>query len=100
MLNPLGKICCIVGGPEAAALDVSPLFPNRGTLVFELMFTRPRTGIGLEQQGEILDKVAELLDQGVLKSTVMHVLSWEQMTAAHQMIETGHTVGKIVLTVG
>ena len=98
VLNPLGKICCIVGGPEAAALDVSPLFPNRGTLVFELMFTRPRTGVGLEQQGEILDKVAELLDQGVLKSTAMHVLPWEQMAVAHQMIESGHTVGKIVLT--
>ena len=98
MLNPLGKICCIVSGPEAAALDVSPLFPNRGTLVFELMFTRPRTGIDLEKQGEILDKVADLLDQGVLKSTAMHVLPWEQMAVAHQMIESGHTVGKIVLT--
>ena len=34
-LNPLGKICCILGGPEAAALDVSVLFPNRMTLAFE-----------------------------------------------------------------
>jgi NADPH:quinone reductase len=99
VLNPLGKICCIVSGPEAAALDVSPLFPNRGTLIFELMFTRPRTGIGLEKQGEILDKVAGLLDHGILKSTAMHVLPWEQMALAHQMIESGHTVGKIVLTV-
>lgn len=98
VLNPLGKICCIVSGPEAAALDVSPLFPNRGTLVFELMFTRPRTGIDLEKQGEILDKIADLLDHGVLKSTALHVLPWEQMAVAHQIIESGHTVGKIVLT--
>jgi NADPH2:quinone reductase len=52
----------------------------------------------LEKQGEILDRVAELLDQGVLKSTAMHVLPWEQMALAHEMIESGHTVGKIVLT--
>ncbi len=98
-LNPLGKICCILGGPEAAALDVSVLFPNRMTLAFELMFTRARTGIGMEKQGEILDQVAELLDQGILKSNVMHVLPWEQVAVAHRMMESGHTVGKIVLTI-
>ncbi len=98
-LNPLGKICCIVGGPEAAHLDISPLFPLRGTLAFELMFTRPRTGVGLEKQGAILDEVAALLAAGVLRSTVQHVLSWTEVAAAHRMIESGHTLGKIVLTV-
>jgi alcohol dehydrogenase len=98
VLNPLGKICCIVGGPEAAQLDVSPLFGIRGSLAFELMFTRPRTGIGLEKQGAILDRVAELLEAGTLRSTVQHVLPWEEVAVAHQMIESGHTLGKIVLT--
>jgi zinc-binding alcohol dehydrogenase family protein len=97
-LNPLGKICCIVGGPQAQQLDVSSLFPNRQTLAFELMFTRPRTGIGLEKQGEILGKVAALLDEGVLRPTVQHVLPWEEVVEAHRMIESGHTLGKIVMT--
>lgn len=98
-LNVLGKICCIVGGPEAAHLDVSPLFPIRGTLAFELMFTRPRTGVGIEKQGEILDRVAGLLDAGVLRSTVQHVLPWSEVLEAHRLIESGHTLGKIVMTV-
>ena len=77
---------------------MSVLFPNRMTLAFELMFTRARTEDGMEKQGEILDKVAELLDQGVLKSNVMHMLPWEEVALAHRMLESGHTVGKIVLT--
>lgn len=97
-LNPLGKICCITAGPEATHLDVSALFGMRGSLAFELMFTRPRTGIGLEKQGEILDRVAGLLDHGVLRSTVMYVLPWAEVEAAHRMIESGHSVGKIVMT--
>ena len=98
-LNPLGKICCIVGGPELAHLDVSPLFPLRGTLSFELMFTRSRTGVGLEKQGAILDRVADLLDAGILRSTVNQVLSWDQVQEAHRLIESGHTTGKIVMIV-
>lgn len=98
-LNVLGKICCIVGGPELTHLDVSPLFPIRGSLAFELMFTRPRTGAGIEKQGEILDKVAGLLDAGVLRSTANHVLPWTEVAEAHRLIESGHTLGKIVMTV-
>jgi NADPH:quinone reductase-like Zn-dependent oxidoreductase len=97
-LNPFGKICCIAGGPELASLDVSPLFPLRATLTFEYMFTRSRTGIELEKQGAILDRVSELLDAGVLHSTVKHVLPWEEVAVAHRMIESGHTLGKIVMT--
>jgi len=98
-LNPLGKICCIVGGPEMAQLDVSPLFALRGTLSFELMFTRPRTGVGLEKQGAILDRVADLLDAGILRSTVTEVLPWDQVQEAHRRIESGHMLGKIVMIV-
>lgn len=97
-LNPLGKICSIVGGPDAMQLDLSPLFPIRGSFAFELMFTRPATGIGLEKQGEILDKAAQLLDDGVLRSTVNHVLSWRDAAEAHRMIDSVHTTGKIVMT--
>ena len=98
-LNPLGKICCILGGPESTQLDVSGLFPKRGSLAFELMFTRPRAGIGLERQGEILDRVADLIDTGTIVSTANHVLPWAEICTAHRMIESGHTIGKIVLAV-
>jgi NADPH:quinone reductase-like Zn-dependent oxidoreductase len=99
VLNPLGKICLILSGPEAQALDVGGLMPIRGTVTWELMFTRPRTGVELEKQGQILNRVATLLDSGVLVTTMTQCLSWHDIQVAHRQIETGHTVGKIVLEV-
>jgi NADPH:quinone reductase len=98
-LNPLGKICCILGGEAATRLDVSGLFPIRGTLAFELMFTRPRVDAEPEKQGQILDRVAALLDEGVLATTLQQVLPWTEVQAAHRQIESGSTIGKIVLRV-
>ncbi|MBW7882502.1 MAG: zinc-binding alcohol dehydrogenase family protein [Caldilineaceae bacterium] len=99
VLNPLGHICVIVSGPDARALDVSGLMPIRGTLSYELMFTRPRLGVEPERQGEILDRVADLLDSGVLVTTMKESLSWREIQVAHNRLAAGHTIGKIVLNV-
>lgn len=99
VLNPLGHICSIVTGEAARCLDVTELTPKRGTLSFELMFTRPRLNLEPEKQGQILERVASLLDEGTLISTVTQVMDWSDVQRAHEAIETGHTVGKIVLTV-
>ena len=98
-LNPLGTICCILGGPLAQALDVSGLVPKRGTLTFELMFTRPRLNLEPEKQGVILDRVADWLDRGVLVTTLTQVMDWADVQEAHRAIEGGHAIGKIVLKV-
>ena len=73
-------------------------FPDVMTLAFELMFTRPRTGIGLEKQGQILNRVADLLDQGVLKTNLKRGPPSAGGGMAHRLLKSGHTVGKIVLT--
>ena len=99
VLNPLGRICLILSGPASQALDVSGLMAIRGTVTWELMFTRPRLEIAPERQGQILDRVADLLDAGVLVSTQTQAFSWRDMAEAHRRVETGHTIGKIVLTV-
>ncbi|MEZ4580713.1 MAG: zinc-binding dehydrogenase [Caldilineaceae bacterium] len=72
-LKPLGHICVIQGGPSAQSVNVAPLMPKRGTLSFELMFTRPSTGAEPERQGAILNRVAQLLDD-VLATTLTTVL--------------------------
>jgi NADPH2:quinone reductase len=95
----LGHICVITGGPAAQSVNVAPLMPKRGTLSFELMFTRPSTGVEPERQGAILDRVAQLLDEGVLQTTLTATLSWHESQEAHRRIETEHTMGKIVLLV-
>jgi NADPH:quinone reductase len=98
-LKPFGKICTITGGPAAQSLDVSGLMGIRGTLTYELMFTRPRTGVEPERQGQILNRVADLLDGGVLETTLAQEMSWSEVQAAHRAIETAHTAGKIVLRI-
>ncbi len=98
-LNPLGRICTIVGGPELKTLDVSGLFAIRGSLSFELMFTRPRVGVEPEKQGQILNRLAELLDQKQVISTMSKTVPWTAVQDAHREIESGHTIGKIVMTV-
>jgi NADPH2:quinone reductase len=99
VLNPLGTICCILGGPPAQALDVSGLVPKRGTLTFELMFTRPRLKLEQEKQGAILERVADWLDRHVLVTTLTQAMDWSEVQKAHRAIESGHTLGKIVLIV-
>eukprot|EP01116_Phalansterium_solitarium_P021657 TRINITY_DN6819_c0_g1_i1.p1 TRINITY_DN6819_c0_g1~~TRINITY_DN6819_c0_g1_i1.p1 ORF type:complete len:355 (-),score=108.60 TRINITY_DN6819_c0_g1_i1:105-1169(-) len=79
-------------------LDCGQLFVKRATLGFERVFLRASTGIDAEKQGEILKRVAQLLDAGVLRHTVRNVYDdWSHIRAAHAQIKTGHTIGKITL---
>jgi zinc-binding alcohol dehydrogenase family protein len=98
VLNPFGRICCIL--PAEGELDLAELFAKRATLGFEMMFARTRFGVEPERQGRILDDAAALLDQGVLRTTLTRTLDWGHFVEAHRQIETGHTVGKIVLEIG
>jgi len=50
-------------------------------------------------QTEILEKCSKLIDDGKLKIHVSNILPLEQAAKAHQLIEEGHTVGKIVLDI-
>lgn len=100
VLKPLGKICSITGNDIIIRdLDVDQLFYKRATLTFELMFTRSRLNVEPEKQGEILTHIAELLDKQVLVSTLTQEMDWNEIQKAHQLIESGHTLGKIALTV-
>ncbi len=99
-LNPLGKLCTITGGNDILkTMDAGVFFGKRLTLTFETMFSRPRLNIAPEKQGRILDRVAELVDQHVLASTMTTVMNWHDIRRAHEQIGTGRTIGKIVLNV-
>jgi zinc-binding alcohol dehydrogenase family protein len=99
VLNPMGTICNIVGGDAAKSIDASLVFAKRGTLTFELMFARSRLKIEMERQGEILNHLAELLDQKILVSTMTQRMDWKEIQQAHRLIDSGHTLGKIILDV-
>jgi NADPH:quinone reductase-like Zn-dependent oxidoreductase len=55
-------------------------------------------GVAVEPDGVGLRHLAELVEAGRLRPHVEHVLPLEQAAKAHELIEAGHTKGKIVLT--
>jgi NADPH2:quinone reductase len=65
------------------------------------MFTRAMFGTAdMVRQHEILDRVAELVDQGRLRTTVTETLrpiDAANLREAHRRLESGTSIGKIVL---
>jgi len=54
--------------------------------------------IRVKPDGKDMEEIAGLLAVGTVRSHVSAVFPFEEMAAAHQQIETGRTVGKVVLT--
>lgn len=97
LVAPLGRIVCLlpIGRPVATA----DLFARSIRLDYELMFTRSLFGVDLAHQGAILDRMADLVDTGVLDSTLTCELPWslDNLREAHRRIESRQTLGKIAL---
>ena len=68
---------------------------------FELMLTPMLRDLGQarDKQIEILNQCAQWADQGLLKLHVSKLLPLSEAAFAHQLIEEGHTSGKIVLSI-
>lgn len=53
----------------------------------------------VQSNGEDMKQMAGLLEKGIIKSHVSKIFPFEKMADAHLQIETGRTVGKIVVTI-
>jgi zinc-binding alcohol dehydrogenase family protein len=98
-LAPQGKLA-LIDDPEA--LDVKLLKTKSISLHWELMFTRSmfETADMIEQH-RLLDRVAQLIDDGVLRSTVTErfgTINAANLRRAHALLESGTARGKIVLS--
>ncbi len=67
---------------------------------FELMLTPMLRDLpeARAHQGEILRRCGEWIDRGELRIQVSRTFPLEQAADAHRLIEEGHTLGKLVLT--
>jgi zinc-binding alcohol dehydrogenase family protein len=97
-LAPQGEICMIDDPP---ALEVMKIKGKAGALHIELMFARPmhRTA-DIIQQHKLLTEVAGLVDDGLVKTTLgrnLGKISAANLRQAHALLESGTTIGKIVL---
>ncbi len=99
IIKPQGHIVSITGSSKPLNLN---LLKNKSvTFSWEFMYTRSMfTTDDMDRQHKILDEIADLLDAGTLKTTLTTTLEGftvENLKKAHQMQESGTTIGKTVI---
>ena len=97
-IAPQGKFG-LIDDPEP--IDVRELKRKSVSLHWELMFTRSLFETAdMDEQGQILDEVAAMVDKGLLKSTLGEhygAINAANLKRAHALLESGKSRGKIVL---
>ncbi len=98
VIKPQGKFA-LIDDPEL--IDVRKLKRKSVSLHWELMFTRALFNTpDMIKQHEMLNQVAQYVDQGMIKTTVNHhlgVINAHHLKQAHAMLESHQVIGKIVL---
>jgi zinc-binding alcohol dehydrogenase family protein len=96
-INPQGHITLIDNFNDS----IMPLKAKSITISWEMMFTRSLFQTSdMQAQHRLLCEVSALVDSGVLRSTLKQTLgriTAENLRRAHQIVESGHTIGKVVL---
>jgi zinc-binding alcohol dehydrogenase family protein len=91
---------CLIENP-ARHLEITRLKPKSIALHWEFMFTRSRFQTkDMDEQGRLLTEVAQLMDAGRIQTTLqanLGTITAANMRRAHVMVESGRTIGKIVL---
>ncbi|UQV44974.1 zinc-binding alcohol dehydrogenase family protein [Janthinobacterium lividum] len=99
LIAPHGKLAVI---DDHDAFDAAPLKGKSVSLHWEMVFTRPLyLTDDMQEQQRILQRVAGLLDEGVLRHTLRQCLSpmdAATLRRAHVLLERGGQPGKIVVS--
>jgi zinc-binding alcohol dehydrogenase family protein len=96
LIAPQGRLGVIEG-----VNDITALMRKSISIHWELMFTRSMFQTAdIARQHDLLTEASTLVDQGVLKTTLTSMLSpinAANMKRAHEQVESGRTIGKIVI---
>lgn len=99
LIKPQGHIVSITGSATPIALN--KLKNKSVTFSWELMYTRSMYQTeDMKQQHHILNELAKLLDNGTLKTTLNQTLKGftvKNLKEAHRLLESGKTIGKVVI---
>lgn len=99
LIAPQGRFGLI---DDPKSYDIMPFKWKSVSIHWEVMFTRSRYETAdIEEQHKLLNKVAELVDAGTLRTTLaddLGTISAANLKKAHALIESGRARGKIVLT--
>ncbi|MCZ6802289.1 MAG: zinc-binding alcohol dehydrogenase family protein [Nitrospirae bacterium] len=100
VIKPQGRICGIVDTTKS--VDLNALKRKSAAFVWEFMFTRSMYQTeDMIQQHNLLTQIARWVDAQMIQSTLTETLSpinAVNLRTAHAKIETGHMIGKLVLT--
>lgn len=69
------------------------------TIHYEFMGVPTWQEIEPERPGQILAGISRLVDAGLLRPHVSHRFPLGRMADGHRQVETGHTIGKVAITV-
>lgn len=99
-IQPQGRICTLASA--SGPLDIN-VFKNKSvSLCWEFMFTRALYETAdMQMQHDLLNQVAALCDRAILRTTLtenLGPLNAATLATAHAKLETGRTIGKLVLT--
>ncbi len=103
VVAPQGRIGVIDGMDSLKAFDAAQMWTKCVSLHPELMFTRSTFATpDMIEQHRLLTETADLVDRGILRTTMTESfgrLGAASLKRAHAQIESGSTIGKIVLEV-
>ncbi len=97
VLRPFGHLSVVDMSPS---LDANALMLKSASLHIEMVFSRILHGANIQAQGEILKVVSDLVADGrmtPIATTLLDGLTPETMRAAHELVETRRTIGKVVI---
>ncbi len=97
--------CAAINGQIVTILGSNTGDRSRGLLYrnvsihYEFMGIPTAHEIEPERPGQILVGIANLVDAGLLRSHVSHRIPLERIADGHRQVESGRTVGKVVVVV-
>ncbi|MBZ9612443.1 zinc-binding alcohol dehydrogenase family protein [Rheinheimera maricola] len=99
LLAPQGKLALI--DDPADGIDIMPLKQKSISLHWEFMFTRAMFNTpDIIAQHQLLTDLSRLIQQGQIKTTLKQTLGTinaANLRQAHQLLESGKAIGKVVL---
>jgi NADPH:quinone reductase len=100
VIKPQGGIATIVENDKPVAVEL--LKAKSAAFHWEFMFTRSMFGTpDMIEQHKLLTEVGRLIDAGTLRTTVgqdLGKINAANVRRAHQLLEEGRAIGKLVLT--
>jgi NADPH2:quinone reductase len=98
LIAPQGRFCLI---DDPSGFDIMKFKRKAVSIHHELMFTRAIYETpDMNEQSRILDEVSSAVDAGKIRSTAtqnLGAINAENLKKAHEQLESGSTIGKVVL---